>query len=134
MPAKWSEKYIFTYIDSRLQQIMCRHFDQPSWEWGRSPVADSIGTRLENPWTGADSNAAPFDQDFCLMLEVAVGATNGWFRDGQSGKPWIDASPYAKKDFWDARDQWYPTWRDRGQMKVKSVKMWQQAGHSGCVA
>lgn len=51
---------------------------------------------------------------------------NGWFTDGKYGKPWIDNSPTAKKDFWNARDTWYPTWEKNGQMIVDSVKMWQQ--------
>ena len=51
---------------------------------------------------------------------------NGWFTDGKYGKPWIDNSPTAKKDFWNARDVWYPTWEKNGQMIVDSVKMWQQ--------
>ncbi|KAK4952823.1 hypothetical protein LTR28_006623, partial [Elasticomyces elasticus] len=52
--------------------------------------------------------------------------------DGASGKPWVDASPTAKRDFWDARKQWAPTWQKDGQMIVKSVKMWQQQGYKGC--
>ena len=38
----------------------------------------------------------------------------------------------ARKEFWDARDQWYPTWEKNGQMVVKSVKMFQQKGYNGC--
>lgn len=41
-------------------------------------------------------------------------------------KPWVDASPYAMRDFWQAQDQWYPTWDKAGEMQVSSVKMWQQ--------
>jgi len=69
-----------------------------------------------------------------LILNVAVGGTNSWFTDGVAGKPWVDASPTARKDFWDARDEWYPTWSkgNGGEMVVKSVKMWQQKGYHGC--
>ncbi|KAF2036302.1 concanavalin A-like lectin/glucanase [Setomelanomma holmii] len=131
---EWSEKYIFTYINSRLMQVMYTHFDEPFWNYGRFPLADSNGTRLQNPWAHTNSNTAPFDQDFYLVLNVAVGSDNGWFQDGGSGKPWLDGSPTAKKDFWNAKDQWYPTWQDGGQMQVKSVKMWQQSGYNGCTA
>jgi hypothetical protein len=131
---EWSEKYIFTYVNTRLLQVMYTHFDQPFFEYGRFPLADSNGTRLDNPWAGTGSNTAPFDQDFYLVIDLAVGGTNGWFEDGKSGKPWLDGSPTAKKDFWQAKDQWYPTWEKNGQMDVKSVKIWQQAGYNGCNA
>ncbi|KAF2770435.1 glycoside hydrolase family 16 protein [Teratosphaeria nubilosa] len=132
---EWNEKYLFTYIDSRLLQVVYVNFNKPFWQKGDFPAADTNGTRLVDPWnTGRDST--PFDQDFYLILNVAVGGTNGWFDDGVAGKPWVDASPTAKKEFWEARDQWYPTWQknDQGQMQIKSVKMWQQAGYNGCSA
>ena len=50
---------------------------------------------------------------------------NGWFEDAQSGKPWIDGSPNAKKDFWNARNSWFPTWTSPA-MEVSKVVMWQQ--------
>ncbi|KAF2190477.1 glycoside hydrolase family 16 protein, partial [Zopfia rhizophila CBS 207.26] len=129
---EWSEKYIFTYIDTRLLQVMYAHFDQSFWEYGKFPLSDGNGTRLENPWAFTGDKATPFDEDFYLVLNVAVGGTNGWFKDGKSGKPWLDSSPTAKKDFWGAREEWYPTWENKGFMKVKSVKMWQQQGYNGC--
>ncbi|KAF2636440.1 concanavalin A-like lectin/glucanase [Massarina eburnea CBS 473.64] len=131
---EWSTKYIFTYIDSRLIQVMYTRFAEPFWDYGRFPLSDSNGTRLDNPWAGANDIAAPFNQDFYLVLNVAIGGTNGWFEDGKSGKPWIDSSPTAKRDFWQARDSWYPTWEESGTMEVKSVKIWQQSGWNGCKA
>ena len=65
-----------------------------------------------------------------LLLTPLVYSTNGWFEDGIAGKPWVNESPTAKLDFWNARDQWYPTW-EQG-MEVRSVKMWQQKGFNGC--
>lgn len=129
---EWSEKYIFTYVDTRLIQVMYNNFDQPFWNKGHFPLSDSNGTRLVDPWSQTDSNATPFDEDFYLIINVAVGGTNGWFKDGKSGKPWVDASETAKRDFWNARDQWYPTWEDKGELLIKSVKMWQQKGYNGC--
>lgn len=150
---EWSEKYIFTYIDTRLLQVMYTHFDKSFWTYGQFPLSDSNGTRLEDPWSFTGRQSTPFDQDFYLILNVAVGSTNGWFKDGASGKPWVDQSPTAPKDFWAGRAQWYPTWEKNGQMIVKSVKvccsdpstqiqcrnltdfslqMWQQKGYNGC--
>ncbi len=129
---EWSEKYIYTYIDTRLLQVLYTNFDKPLWQKGNFPPASSNGTRLVDPWSQTGRDSTPFDQDFYLVLNVAVGGTNGWFDDGVAGKPWVDGSPTAKKDFWDARGQWLPTWEGGGQMIVKSVKMWQQKGHRGC--
>jgi len=42
-------------------------FDRSFWEKGEF---DSVGAY--NPWSGS-SNAAPFDQPFYIILNVAVG-------------------------------------------------------------
>ena len=131
---EWSEKYLFTYIDTRLLTVLYANFNQPLWARGNFPLADSNGTRFVDPWSRSGKDATPFDQDFYLILNVAVGGTNGWFQDGKSNKPWVDDSPTAKKDFWTAQNQWLPTWKDGGQMVVKSVKMWQQQGYNGCTS
>ncbi|KAF1942004.1 concanavalin A-like lectin/glucanase [Clathrospora elynae] len=131
---EWSEKYIFTYINTRLLQVMYTHFDEPFFKYGNFPLADRNGTRIENPWKDTHSNTSPFDQDFYLVISLAAGSTNGWFEDGKSGKPWIDRSPRAKLDFWEDKDQWLPTWKDGGPLMVKSVTMWQESGHKGCKA
>ncbi|KAI9657585.1 MAG: hypothetical protein M1829_006893 [Trizodia sp. TS-e1964] len=123
---EWSEKYLFTYVDTRLLQVLYTNFDIPLWQRGNFPLAESNGTRFTDPWSRTGHTSTPFDQNFYLILNVAVGATNGWFEDGKSDKPWVDDSPNAKKEFWDSQDAWYPTWKDNGQMMVKSVKMWQQ--------
>ncbi len=122
---EWSQKYLFTYVNSRLLQVLYTNFDEPLWSRGEFPESNSNGTRIEDPWTKTGHYNAPFDKYFYLILNVAVGGTNGWFEDSQSGKPWIDGSINAKKDFWNARDMWYPTWTEPA-MEVSSVKMWQQ--------
>ncbi|KAL7621021.1 hypothetical protein AAE478_008333 [Parahypoxylon ruwenzoriense] len=122
---EWSQKYLFTYVNSRLLQVLYTNFDEPLWQRGNFPEANSNGTRFEDTWSQTGHFNAPFDQEFYLILNVAVGGTNGWFADSQSGKPWIDASPNAKKDFWNSRDTWFPTWTDPA-MEVSKVVMWQQ--------
>lgn len=129
---EWSEKYIFTYIDTRLLQVLYFNFDGALYSRGQFPLSDSNGTTLVDPWSQTGNPATPFDQEFYLILNVAVGATNGWFPDGQDSKPWVDASPTARKDFWQSKNQWYPTWANGGQMVVDSVKIWQQKGYKGC--
>ena len=131
---EWSAKYLFTYIDSRLIEALYVPFDGPFWPKGNFPPSEQNGTRLVDPWSETGRDSTPFDQPFYLILDIAVGSTNGWWTDGLKGKPWVDASPTAKRDFWDAKSQWYPTWEASGQMSVKSVKMWQQSGFQGCSA
>lgn len=129
---EWSEKYIFTYIDTRLLQVLYTPFNKPFWQKGDFPLSSPNGSAYIDTWSSTGRDSTPFDQDFYLILNVAVGGTNGWFKDGEAGKPWVDAAPNAKTTFWNARDQWYPTWQKNGEMKVKSVKMWQQQGYNGC--
>jgi hypothetical protein len=58
--------------------------------------------------------------------------TNAIDRDHVGGKPWIDSSSNAQWTFWNAADEWLPTWGegDSRGMTVRSVKMW-QAGKCG---
>lgn len=128
---EWSPKYIYTFIDTRLLQVLYVNFKKSFWEKGNFPDANSNGTAITDPWTSGGVQA-PFDQEFYLILNVAVGGTNGWFEDGAAGKPWVDSSPNAPLAFWQARDQWYPTWADNSDMQIKSVKMFQQKGFNGC--
>jgi beta-glucanase (GH16 family) len=123
---EWSEKYLFTYIDTQLLQVFYWDFNSPFWPQGNFPLATANGTQIIDPWSQTGRAQTPFDQEFYLILNVAVGGQNGWFPDGIDNKPWVDASPTAKTDFWNARDSWYPTWTPNGQMIVNSVKMWQQ--------
>ncbi|KAK0726870.1 glycoside hydrolase family 16 protein [Lasiosphaeria miniovina] len=122
---EWSQKYLFTYIDSRLLQVLYVNFDTPMWDRGNFPVVNSNGTRLENIWRNTTRLNTPFDEPFYLILNLAVGGTNGWFEDNVAGKPWLDGSPNAKKDFWQAKNKWFPTW-SQPQLEVSKVMMWQQ--------
>lgn len=116
---EWSQKYLFTYVNSRLVHVTYTNFNKPMAERGGFP------DDLADPWTETGHKNAPFDQAFYLIINVAVGGTNGWFEDGKSGKPWVDNSTTAKKDFWDARDHWYPTWKSP-TLEVSRVVMLQQ--------
>lgn len=122
---EWSQKYLFTYINNRLKQVLYAPLTTSSWEKGDfASTVDANGTGLKNPWGNALANA-PFDKPFYLILSVAAGATNGYFEDEKGGKPWKDDSPTAAKEFWDARETWHPTWTQPA-MQVKKVVMWQQ--------
>ena len=144
---EWTENYLMLYLDSRLKQVMYFKFNEKNKLWnkgGFNGLTTSNGTLFEDPWKQGGKNA-PFDEKFYLILNVAVGAQNGWFFDGEGNKPWVDGSDFAVRDFWNgmftptsqhhdhyansatAKDDWLPTWgegTERG-MTVKSVKMWQ---------
>ncbi|KAL6244585.1 hypothetical protein RBB50_008827 [Rhinocladiella similis] len=131
---EWSEKYLYTYLDSRLLQVLYNKFNTPFWKRGDFPLSLPNGTAIVDPWSQTSNKATPFDEDFYLILNVAVGGTNGWFKNGVAGKPWVDESPLAMGEFWSAKDSWYPTWQNEhgSALQVKSVKMWQQQGYNGC--
>lgn len=82
---------------------------------------DSTFKKFENIWKHGHDNA-PFDQEFYLIFNVAVGGTN-WFKDGKCDKPWINrlsekgkvgtkgSNHKAGNEFWDNKAQWEPTWQ-----------------------
>lgn len=130
---EWTPKYLFTYIDTRLTQVMYTRFDRSFWKRGDFPLASANGTGYTDLWSFTGKHSTPFDKPFYLILNVAVGGQNGWWEDGANGKPWVDHSPNARTTFWNARDQWYPTWKDgEAQMSVRNVKMMQLKGFNGC--
>lgn len=65
---------------------------------------------------------------FYLVLDLSVGATDGWFPDGEGGKPWLDNSGTSMSDFWLSKDKWWNQWstdpKERG-FAIDSVKMWE---------
>ncbi|KAH6669868.1 concanavalin A-like lectin/glucanase domain-containing protein [Halenospora varia] len=131
---EWSEKYIFTYLNSRLLQVFFLTFNSNGHKnmWQRGNFGQDIvnNSALHDPWSQTGRANTPFDEDFYLILNVAVGGTNGYFPDKVGNKPWGDQSLTAPLEFWNAENQWRPTWgepADRG-LTIKSVKMWSQGG------
>ncbi|ODQ75092.1 hypothetical protein LIPSTDRAFT_92143 [Lipomyces starkeyi NRRL Y-11557] len=123
---EWNQHYIMTYLDGRLRQVVYHKFGTPFWQYGNFPSTYQDGSTVFDPWPAADSQA-PFDQDFYLILDVAVGGTNGWFPDDQADKPWSNGGRQrAMSSFWNARDKWQPTWGDESSrgMIVDSVKIY----------
>ncbi len=67
-------------------------------------------------------------------MNVAVGGTGGYWHDSLKNepydKPWLDSSHQAPKDFWLAKDQWYPTWHGEAvAMQVDYVKVYAYGGY-----
>lgn len=96
------------------------------WEFGKPWNTNT------NPWFGR-GKIAPFDQDFHLLLNVAVGGTNGFIPDGlvnQGGrfnKPWNNGMSWrqAKDSFYNKRGEWQWTWEDgKGAMEVDYIRVY----------
>lgn len=69
------------------------------WDLGGFPSS------FQNPWVN-EPNSAPFNREFYLVLNVAVGGTNGYFPDGVGGKPWADLDSHSVNAFYSAKGAW----------------------------
>lgn len=78
---QWSNNYMFTYLDSTLRQVFYIKFGnkQTLWDKGQFSGATVNDSVVENPWKRTGNTNTPFDQKFHLLINVAVGAQNGWF-------------------------------------------------------
>ena len=112
----WNESYIGTYFDDEKNIVLSHQINQSFWNLGGWE-----NTNRNNPWFGED-NSAPFNKRFYLIINLAVGGTNGYFPDNLGGKPWSNTSPHAINEFWAARDAWHPTWTH--PMVIDSVRVW----------
>ena len=116
----WTPDRLMTYIDDESNVVLDVDMSSESfWEKG--------GFSGLSPWRN-EPNSAPFNQDFYLIINVAVGGVNGYFPDGQCGKTWSDKSSTAANDFYNTKGVWYPTWNypatNDSAMKIDSVKVW----------
>jgi len=115
----WDEKVLYTYIDDPSNKVLEVDFTKQSmWEKGQFPAS------FFNPWNG-EKNNAPFNREFYLILNLAVGGTAGYFPDGVGGKPWSNNDPHSVNAFYNGRGQWLPTWKgEDSALRIDSVKVW----------
>jgi beta-glucanase (GH16 family) len=123
---EWTHDFMRFYIDSRLHSMLLLDTKKKDFfSKGGFPATFQNGTDaqvvIENPW-GADKKDgdgnkltktptnAPFDQEFYLIINLAVGGTSGWFPDEVAEKPWYDKAESAMVDFAAAHEKWVPTW------------------------
>lgn len=96
----WDENGLYTYLDSPDNKVLQVDFTKQSfWEKAQYPAS------FENPWKG-EPNAAPFNREFYLIINLAVGGTSGYFPEGMGGKPWSNTSPKSVNEFWNNRGAW----------------------------
>ena len=127
---EWTPDFMRMSVDSLLKSTLDLSTKKQSmWDKGKFPSTAQNGSTeavVDDIWEGQD-NSAPFDQDFYLIVDLAVGGTSGWFPDGVGGKMWFDGSATAMTDFAKAQDTWSATWPssdDERAFRIDSVKMW----------
>ncbi|XP_060532734.1 beta-1,3-glucan-binding protein-like [Cylas formicarius] len=131
-PNYYYNRYQQTHFEKNSAQGYDTDFHKYQVEWTPDNIAFSVdgveignvkpednfwnygnlqNSNLDNPWK-AGSKMAPFDQEFYLIINLAVGGVN--FFDDQAtnpgGKPWSNTSPTSAADFWNGKNQWGPTW------------------------
>lgn len=119
---EWDADHIKTSIDDT--EVLNFKFDQDMFTKG------GFDKSVNNPWQYEKENSAPFNREFYLIFNVAVGGTAGYFPDGQCGKPWTNADPHSVNAFWNAKGQWFPTWNypqtHDSAMQIDWVKVYSQ--------
>ncbi|XP_059163529.1 beta-1,3-glucan-binding protein-like [Physella acuta] len=112
---EWTPDHLITFVDN--QKIMEVTPGANFWQKG--------GFSGPNIWASGEK-MAPFDKDFYMIFNVAVGGTNGFFPDNANWgvrKPWANNSPQAAQDFWNGRHDWQPTWQgDQAAMQIDWVE------------
>ena len=115
----WNETYIGTYFDNESNVVLSFPIRESFWQMGGWPSPP-----WANPWEGRGSTA-PFDRRFYLIINVAVGGVTGYFPDGAGNKPWSNSDSHSVNAFYNAKNQWFPTWTS--PMAINSVKVWTYA-------
>jgi beta-glucanase (GH16 family) len=96
----WDEKQLYTYLDDPTNVVLkVDYTSQSFWDKGGFP------TTMDNPWI-REPNSAPFNREFYLIFNLAVGGTNGYFPEGQGGKPWSDTDSHSVNAFYNAKGAW----------------------------
>lgn len=116
----WTKDRIYTYIDEEDNVVLDVDFSQNLFEKGE------FRSNFKNPWKNSNKNA-PFDQEFYLALNLAVGGNSGYFKDGVGNKPWTNSNNNSVNQFYDAKDKWYPSWylnNNRLDFLIDYIKVW----------
>lgn len=126
---EWTAKSMRTYVDKKLTRVAYFKFPKKGfWSFGKyTTISEGQGYSFTNPWVDASSHA-PFDQEFYLIMNLAVGGL-GYFNTIDGLLPWNvgEGRDVAIEEFMDAKDSWSATWgrpSERG-LVVKNVKMWE---------
>ncbi|UZJ55684.1 hypothetical protein CBS101457_005004 [Exobasidium rhododendri] len=126
---EWDEKGLWTWEGNRNRRIANVKFDKYMIDrMTKQYDASGVFIPSPNPWVSSQSMAAPFDQKFFLIINVAVGGLNGYFADTHN--IWSHTDPNGARSFWKNKDiSWGPTWPKEAKARslvMDYVKMWQR--------
>jgi beta-glucanase (GH16 family) len=128
----WDATGLYTYIDNDANKVLKVNWTVPTSSGNYFYDKANFGSlHASNPWQYGSHRGAPFDQEFYIILDVAVGGAmpgvlgaNSYFPD-DSTRPWRN-DQFAMRDFWNNRGSWLPTWQgDDVAMQVDWVRVWQ---------
>ncbi|EAT38986.1 AAEL009178-PA [Aedes aegypti] len=124
---EWTPEYMKFSVDDEETLVVDGNF----WQRGNF---DQRAPGTPNPWISG-GKMAPFDEEFHVIMNLAVGGTNGYFPDPpatnkDNPKPWTNGSPTARGGFWSAKEDWLPTWKleendsKEASLQVDYVRVW----------
>ena len=123
---KWTADEIYTYIDNDSNRVFTYNFKQQS--------IYSYGDYAANGASYTGTASAPFDTEFYVIFDLAVGGTNNFFPDQtavEDNKPWRNNDLAPKYEFWTNRTagtNWGSTWNttdDSTHLKIDYIRVYQ---------
>lgn len=121
---EWTPEYIRFIVDNST--IGTVKAGKGFWQRG-----NFSSSGLPDPWIKG-TQMAPFDQEFHIIINMAVGGT-GFFSDTTVNKgykkPWSNKSPKtAARDFWKAKKNWLQSWNynrnDDADFQIDYIRVW----------
>jgi beta-glucanase (GH16 family) len=117
---EWTAEHIITSIDG--VEVLNFPFDEDMFTKG------DFDKTINNPWKGETEKSAPFNREYYLIFNVAVGGVNEYFPDGQCDKLWTNDDPHSVNTFYNAKETWYKTWNypetHQSAMQIDWVKVY----------
>jgi len=95
----WTSQYISFELDGSEYYRVTPADHGGFFEWGNF---ENENPGIDNPWKTGNM-MTPFDTQFHLILNLAVGGANDYWSDTfvyDHPKPWKTESQTAPKDFW----------------------------------
>lgn len=108
---EWREDGFRFLVDDEEYGNVTIDANSTFWELGKF---EQKYPEKSNPWAQHATPMSPFDQEFYLTIELAVGGVSDFFSDAfenrEYEKPWVNLSTQALLKFWQKKHKWHPTW------------------------
>ncbi|XP_012276457.1 beta-1,3-glucan-binding protein [Orussus abietinus] len=126
---KWTGNY-HVYTTTWSADGFTFHVDDQ--EVGRlKPGSSGWQQSFDSISEASSSNMAPFDEEFYISLGVGVGGVRQFperTTSGQYDKPWRNVGAKAMLHFWQAKNQWFPSWNDeygkKTALEIDYIRIW----------